>query len=73
MGTVRYVGKGPRSSYAYVSGEDGKDYSISESIFAKTERAEEVIQKDKRISFVPKAGPKRLLATDVRPEAQRER
>lgn len=68
-GTVQYLGKGSRSFYAYVSGDDGKEYSIPESIYAKTERAEEVIQKGRKISFVPKRGAKKLLADDVKPEA----
>lgn len=55
-GTVKYVGKGSETSFAYVSGDDGNDYSIPESIFSRTEKAKDVIQKGKRVSFVPKAG-----------------
>ena len=44
-GTVKYVGKGTESFYAYVVGADGKEYSITESIYSKTESAIEVIQK----------------------------
>ena len=69
-GTVKYVGKGTETSFAYVSGDDGNDYSIPESIFSKTERAKDVIQRGKRVSFVPKAGKKNPLATDVKPAAQ---
>ena len=42
-GTVKYVGKGTESFYAYVVGADGKEYSITESIYSKTESAIEVL------------------------------
>lgn len=64
-GTVKYVGKGTESFYAYVVGADGKEYSISESTYSKTENAIEVIQKGKKISFIPGARNKKLFATEV--------
>lgn len=65
-GTVKYVGRGAKSFYAYVVGTDGKEYSITESIYSTTEHAIEVIQKGKKISFIPEEGKKKLLATEVR-------
>ncbi len=65
-GTVKYVGKGTKSFYAYVAGVDGKEYSITENIYLKTEHAIEVIQKGKKISFVPEEGKKKLFATEVK-------
>lgn len=68
-GTVKYVGKGRRSFYAYVDGDDKKEYSIPESIYSGTDRADEVIQKGNRVSFVPEEGKKKPLATDVKTAA----
>lgn len=65
-GTVKYVGKGTKSFYAYVAGNDGKEYSITESIYFKTDHAIEVIQKGNKISFVPEEGQKKLFATQVK-------
>ncbi len=65
-GTVKYVGKGTKSFYAYVIGADGKEYSINENIYAKTEHAMEVIQKGKKISFVPEERENKLFATEVK-------
>lgn len=65
-GTVKYVGKGTESFYAYVVGADGKEYSITESTYSRTEHAIEVIQKGKKISFIPGEGNKKLFATEVK-------
>lgn len=65
-GTVKYVGKGTKSFYAYVAGNDGKEYSITESIYFKTDHAIEVIQKGNKISFVPEEGKKKMFATQVK-------
>lgn len=43
--------EGTESFYAYVVGADGKEYSITESIYSKTESAIEVIQKGKNIFY----------------------
>ena len=67
-GTVKYVGKGTKSFYAYVVGVDGKEYSITESTYSKTEYAMEVIQKGKKISFIPEEGKKKSYATAVKAE-----
>ena len=64
-GTVQYVGKGTKSFYAYVAGDDGKEYSITENIYFETGHAMEVIQKGNKISFIPKEGKKKLFATQV--------
>ena len=64
-GTVQYVGKGTKSFYAYVAGDDGKEYSITENIYFETDHAMEVIQKGNKISFIPKEGKKKLFATQV--------
>ena len=66
FGSVKYVGKGTNSFYAYVSGSDGKEYCITEKVYSKTERAAEVIQKGKKISFVPEEGKRKPLAVEVR-------
>lgn len=65
-GTISYVGKGAKSFYAYVAGDDGKEYSITENIYSETDHAKEVIQKGNMISFVPKEGKKKPYATDVK-------
>ena len=67
-GMVKYVGKGTESFYAYVVGADGKEYSITESTYSKTEHAIEVIQKGKKISFIPGEKNKKLFAADVKPD-----
>lgn len=65
-GTVKYVGKGTKSFYAYVAGNDGREYCLTESVYSKTERAAEVIQKGKKISFIPQEGKNKGLATEVK-------
>lgn len=65
-GTVKYIGKGTKSFYAYVTGIDRKEYYITESTYSKTERAIEVIQRGKKISFIPKEEKKKLFATEVK-------
>lgn len=65
-GTIKYVGKGTKSFYAYVTGDDEKEYSITESIYSETKYAKEVIQKGNKISFIPKEGKKKSFATDVK-------
>lgn len=65
-GTVKYVGKGTKSFYAYVAGVDGKEYSITESIYLETEHAIKVIQKGNKISFIPEKGRKKIFATQVK-------
>lgn len=67
-GEVRVVRQGTRTVYAYVSGDDGNEYYISETISAKLPQAEEILQKGKRISFVPQAGRKKPYATEIEPE-----
>ena len=69
-GTVKYVGKGAKSFYAYVIGDDGKEYSITESIYSNMGLAAEVIQKGNKISFVPEEGKKKLFATEVKVDIQ---
>lgn len=69
-GTVKYVGKGAKSFYAYVIGDDGKEYSITESIYSNMGPAAEVIQKGNKISFVPEEGKKKLFATEVKVDIQ---
>ena len=69
-GTVKYVGKGAKSFYAYVIGDDGKEYSITESIYSNMGPAAEVIQKGNKISFVPEEGKKKLFATEVKMDIQ---
>lgn len=68
-GTIKYVGKGTKSFYAYVIGDDGKEYSITESIYSETNHAKEVIQKGNKISFVPEEGKRKPLATDIQKKA----
>ena len=69
-GTVKYVGKGTKSFYAYVTGDDGKEYSITESIYSNMKPATEVLQKGNKISFVPEEGQKKLFATEVKIDIQ---
>ncbi len=65
-GTVKYVGRGSKSFYAYVLGADGKEYPITENIYSKTDHAIEVVQKGKKISFIPEEVNKKLFATKVK-------
>lgn len=60
-GTVKYVGKGTESFYAYVVGADGKEYSITESIYSKTESAIEVIQRVKKYLLFQEKGIRNYL------------
>lgn len=69
-GTVKYVGKGTESFYAYVIGDDGKEYSITESIYSNMKPAKEVLQKGDKISFVPEERKKKLFATEVNIDIQ---
>lgn len=64
-GTIKYVGKGTKSFYAYVVGDDGRQYSITESVYSKMENAVKIIQKGNKISFVPEKREKNLFATAV--------
>ncbi len=65
-GTIKYVGKGKKYFYAYVIGDDGKEYSITETIYSETNHAKEVIQKGNKISFIPEERKNKLFATDVK-------
>lgn len=65
-GMIRYVGKGTKYFYAYVAGDDGKEYSITENIYAETDHAKEVIRKGNKVSFIPQEGKKKTLATNVK-------
>ena len=47
--------------YAYVVGADGKEYSITESIYSKTESAIEVIQKGKKYLLFQEKGIRNYL------------
>lgn len=65
-GTVKYIGKGIKSFYAYVAGDDGKEYCVTENIYSNMKSATEVIQNGDKISFVPENGKKKLFATEVK-------
>lgn len=71
-GIIRYVGKGTKSFYAYVTGNDGKEYSITENIYSETSHAKEVIRKGNQITFVPEEGKNKPFATDVKPDIRSE-
>ena len=66
VGTVVYVGMGKTAKYAYIKDRDGKKYTVTEGIFSETENADNVIVKDKRVSFSVREGEKYLLAYDIR-------
>ncbi len=65
-GKVRYVGNGKRAKYAYVEGDDGKEYTITEHIYKKTENADVVIKAENYITFVPKQSDKSVWATEIK-------
>jgi len=65
-GTIKYVGKGKKYFYAYVIGDDGKEYSITETIYSGMNDAKKVIQKGNKISFIPEEGKNKLFATDAK-------
>lgn len=68
-GTIIHVGNGKTTKYAYVRGNNGEKYTIDETIYSQTPNADEIIQKDKSISFVPKNSQeyRYALATDIQP------
>lgn len=66
-GRITYVGQGKTAPYAYAAGNDGKSYTITETIYKQTENAASVIVKGRQISFVPAEGQKNPLATDIKP------
>ena len=70
-GTVKYVGKGTKSFYAYVIGDDGKEYSVTENIYSSMKFATEVIQKGNKISFVPEEGKRKFFATEVKMDIEK--
>lgn len=70
IGKIKYVGMGKGTFYAYVSGDDGREYTITESIYSETEHAVEVIKKENIISFVPEEGKTKPIATDVKQERE---
>lgn len=52
VGTVSFVGRGKTSFYAYVNGNDGKKYTITEKVYSATQNAESIIKNKCKISFV---------------------
>ena len=70
-GTVKYVGKGTKSYFAYVTGDDGTEYSITESIYSSIKPASGALKKGDRISFAPEKGNKKWLAADVKMEIRK--
>ncbi len=52
FGTVSRVGKGKKSSYAYIKGDNGKTYVISEQLYPEISSAPIILKKDNRVSFV---------------------
>ena len=65
-GTVKYVGKGKKGFYAYAAGDDGKEYTITESVYSSMKPAAEAIQKGDKVSFVPEKRKEKLFAADVK-------
>lgn len=66
-GTVGFVRKGTKAKYAYVNGDDGKEYAVNEDIYAKTPNAETVIVKDDRISFTVKFVGRKTYIENIKP------
>lgn len=56
-GTITYVGVGKKSGskFAYIKGDDGDEYRLSEWDYPKIEHANDIIIKGNRIKFVIKA------------------
>ena len=66
-GIIKFVGNGRITKYAYVTGDNKKEYTITESIFSQTENADTFIKKGTAISFVAQMENNRLLATQIKP------
>ncbi len=64
-GKINYVGTGKQARYAYVSGDDGKEYTITEDEFLKTDNADIVIVKDGYVSFAFSERGERRFAENV--------
>lgn len=64
-GKVTYVGKGESAKYAYVIGNDGNKYTITEDVFKNTCNADAVIVKDGCISFEVSKRDGRRFAENV--------
>ncbi len=65
-GTVTFFKSTETSAYAYIQGDDGNKYTITESIYSKTENAADTIYKNARISFTPSLFNGKRYAHDVR-------
>ena len=72
QGRLNMLEKEQKVFTAYVTGTDGKEYSITENIYSGTDRAREVIKKGNKISFVPEEGKKKALATLVKPDVSKK-
>ncbi len=69
-GKVVFVhnGKNNNSKFAYITGDDGEKYTVSERIYSNTENAETVIAVHQRVSFVvDKRTDKYIYVKDVKP------
>lgn len=51
-GKITRVGRGRKAIYAYIDGDDGVQYALSENEYPNVENASDIIQQEKRISFV---------------------
>ncbi len=52
QGTVKFVGKGKNSNYAYIIGDDGKQYTLFENTFARlSPNVQKAVQSGARITF----------------------
>ena len=66
FGTVTRVFEGSESRYAYIDGDDGNNYTISEYVYSRTNEADVIIVNGSRISFI--LGEGRRYATYIQPE-----
>lgn len=66
-GKITRVGNGQKNKYAYIKGNDGENYTINETIYSQTENADQIIQKNKSVSFIPENRNNYILATNIKP------
>lgn len=69
-GVITRVYKGKKTNYAYIKGDDGIEYTLSEDEYDMVENADKIIKRKNRISFVineEKSNSNKIYIVDVKP------
>lgn len=64
-GKVTFVGNGKKNKYAYIEGNDGKRYTVTEAVYSNTSNADAVIRVNKTVSFIPKIINSKMFADNI--------